>query len=197
MYGSMSPGQIVGCLIFGVTVMLPGMTLAGFHGGTGWPILGWVCLSFVGGLVGGLLMTPNHRIAGAVGGFIAAPMGLLALYFYAKDRNVMYRAEAAIVTLVACLPGIGVYFVLRLMTDLMFPARPADDYDDEEEDERPRRKRIRRDDDDEDDDDRPRSRRRVRDDEDDEDERPRKRRRDRDDDDDRPRRRERRDDDDD
>src|SRR5205823_4514421 len=69
---SLTIGQIIGSLIMGLTVMAPGLSLAGFHGGTAWPILGWVCVSIVGGFLAGLLLAPKHRFAGAVGGMIAA-----------------------------------------------------------------------------------------------------------------------------
>jgi hypothetical protein len=176
-------GQIIGMLIFGVTCN--GLPLAGFQGGTGWAILGWVALAFVGGFFGGLLMAPANRFSGAIGGMIAGPMGLLAVYFYARNRQTVYTAETFIVMLIASLPGLGVYWVLRLIGNAMFPpAQPRYDDDIDEEDEeydRPRRRRRDRDEDD-DDDDEPRSRRRRRreeeeDDEEDDDESPRNRRR--------------------
>ena len=188
-----SVGQIIGGIILVFTGIIPGLSLGGFHGGTGWSILAWLAVSLVGGFVAGLLIAPSHRIAGAVGGMIGAPLGMLALYLYSSRRETMYRAEAFIIWLIGALPGLGIYFVLRLLIDLVFPVRGADDYDDE--DERPRRRKKKRraevDEEDEVEDDRPRSRR-LRD-EDDEEERPRRRRQD--DDDDRPRRRRRYEDD--
>jgi hypothetical protein len=140
-----------------VTAIVPGLALAGFHGGTAWPVLGWLCVSTIGGFVGGFLIAPSHRLAGAVGGMLGAPLGLLALYFYGRNRVSMFRAEAFVVFLVGSLPGVGLYFVLRLLTDVLFP-----------KDESPRRSRNRLDSDDDDDDD----------DDDDEDDEPRRKRRD-------------------
>jgi hypothetical protein len=186
MHGRFSIGQIIGMLIFFATCN--GLPLAGFHGGTGWSLAGWVALAFFGGFVGGLLMAPGNRFAGAVGGMIAGPMGLLAVYFYARNRQTIYSAETVIVMLIASLPGLGVYWALRLLGNALFPPpQPRyddDDFDDDEMEARPRRRRSRErdeDDDEEDDDDRPRKRRRNRDDEDDEFDRPRRPRIERDD----------------
>jgi hypothetical protein len=183
MYSRFSIGQIIGMLIFGATCN--GLPLAGFHGGTGWSVLGWVALAFFGGFVGGLLMAPANRLSGAVGGMIAGPMGLLAVYFYARNRQTVYTAETAIVMLIASLPGLGVYWILRLLGNAIFPPPPQrydddDDFDDEED--RPRRRRSRNRDDDDEDDGPRRHRRRRRDEDEDEEE-----------DDDSPRNRRRRD----
>jgi len=138
-------------------------------------------------MLGGLLMAPSNRFSGAVGGAIAGPMGLLAVYFYARNRQVIYTIESFIVMMIASLPGLGVYFLLRLVGNAMFPPpRPREEfYDDDEDDydDRPRRshRRDRDEEDDDEEDDRPRSRRRRdRDEEEDEDDdRPRRRRIDR------------------
>ena len=159
-----------------------GLPLAGFHGGTALSLLGWSVLAFFGGAIGGLLLAPSNRFAGLVGGAIAGPMGLVAVYFYAKDRQTIHTAETFIVMLIASIPGFGIYWLLRLVGNAMFPpAEPRDDYDDE--DDRPRGKR-RRDDEDDEDDDGPRSKRRDRDHEDDDDDRPRRKKRGKDDEDD-------------
>jgi hypothetical protein len=105
--------------------------------------------SAAGGLVAGLLVAPSHRFAGAIGGMIAGPFALLAVLFYVHGRRVVYRAEAIIVALIACLPGIAAYFVLRLITDAIFPPRSSDVGDpDDDFDDRPRRRRRHRRDDD-------------------------------------------------
>jgi len=178
MHGRFSIGQIIGLIIFGVTCN--GLPLAGFQGGTGWSTLGWIALAFVGGFFGGLLLAPSNRLAGAVGGMIAGPMGLLAVYLYARNRQTVYTAETFIVMMIASLPGLGVYWVLRLIGNALFPPpQPRYDEDDDFDDEmesRPRRRRSRDDDDDEEDDERPRNRRRERDDDEDDD-RPKKKRR--------------------
>ncbi len=179
-----SLGQILGILILGFTVVSPGLALGGFEGGTDWSILGWLCVSIVGGFFGGFLLAPKHRISGAIGGMLGAPCALLALYLYSRGRQQMFRAEAGLISFLGGLPGFGVFFVLRLISDAVFPARREDDYDEDEEDEQPRRRKRRRDEEDDEDeaeeDERPRSRRRQRDEDEedeDEDEPPRSRRR--------------------
>jgi hypothetical protein len=116
-------GQWVGTFIFLFTSTVPGMALAGFHGGTAWSLVIWLPIAALGGLIAGALLAPSHRFAGAIGGLIAGPTGLLALFFYARGRDKMFRAETVIVQLVASLPGLGVFFLLRLITDIIFPPR--------------------------------------------------------------------------
>ena len=99
MNGRFSIGQYIGLLIFFTTCN--GLPLAGFHGGTALSLLGWSVLAFFGGAIGGLLLAPSNRFAGLVGGAIAGPMGLVAVYFYAKDRQTIHTAETFIVMLIA------------------------------------------------------------------------------------------------
>src|SRR5581483_5645317 len=134
-------GQWVGAFLFVLCTTIPGLSLAGFHGGTAWGVLAWLFVATVGGTAAG---------------------ALLALYFYGRDRARIFRAEAAIVQLVASLPGLGIYFILRLLTDAIFPPaaprRRRAGADDEDEDDRPRRRRGREEEDGSEDD-RPRRRR--------------------------------------
>ena len=136
-------GQIVGGLILAVTAIFPGLALAGFHGGTAWSLLGWLFVAIPGGFVGGLLMVPTHRFAGAIGGMIGSPLGMVALYLYALGRMNIYKVEAVIIWCLGALPGIGTFFVLKFLTNALFPAtaktagqsrRHLDDDDDDEED---------------------------------------------------------------
>ena len=151
--------QFVGGLILAATATVPGVYLSGHPQA---PILAIACFLFVaavGGFVAGLLIAPSHRIAGAIGGMIAGPLALLAEMFYLRGRVAAYRAEVVLIGLLACLPGLGVYFVLRLLTDAIAPPKKPrddfdeDDYEDDDYDDRPRRRRrSRRRDDDYDDD---------------------------------------------
>lgn len=171
-------GQWIGFFIFFVTC--DGLPSAGFNGGTGWSLVGWLALSLIGGPLGGLLIARKHRFAGMVGGFIAGPLGLLGVYFYARHRQTVYIAETFIVTLVCSIPGLLVFLVLRVLTDAIFPPPKEEEArDDDDEDDRPRRRRRREiddsDDEDVDEDDRPRRRSKRRE-IDDEDARPRRRR---------------------
>jgi hypothetical protein len=182
-------GQWCGAFIFLLSSGIPGLELAR-TGAEASRLAVWFPVAVIGGTIGGALLAPAHRLAGAAGGLIAGPMGLLSIFFYvrAQTRPRIYRAEAAIVQLIASLPGLGVYFVLRLLTDTMFgksrkksKRRRRDDDDEEEErprrrrdeeDEADRRRRPRARDDDEAEEDRPRRRRRVDDDEDEADREP-------------------------
>jgi hypothetical protein len=135
-------GQIIGTLLFVGTCGIPAMHLAGFYGGTTWPLIRFLSIAAIGGLVGGALLARGHRVAGAVGGLIAGPLGLLAIYFYARNRQSIYQLEVMFVQLVAALPGLAAYGVLRLLTDALFPPRRVDEpYEDEHDEPRPKRRR--------------------------------------------------------
>jgi uncharacterized membrane protein (UPF0136 family) len=163
--------RLIGLLLLGLTSFLPVLELWRRDGSIWWlPLL--VLIAAVGGLIGGALYAPSHRIAGAVGGLVSGPLVALAVYFFLRDRDKAYRLAVVLVAVLASLPGIGVYFVLRLLTDAIFPPSRMDDdsrgdLDDDYEDDRPRRSRHR----DDEDDDRPRRRRNR-----DEDDLPRRRR---------------------
>jgi hypothetical protein len=148
-------GQIIGILLFVGACGIPAMHLAGFYGGTSWSILVWMPISALGGFIGGALLARGHRVAGALGGLVAGPLGLLAIYFYARNRQTIYQLEVMFVQCVAALPGLGVYFLLRLLTDAIFP--PNRDENSYKDPPRPRPRKIY----DDEDEDRPRSRRRY------------------------------------
>jgi hypothetical protein len=204
--------QVLGGMILAATTMIPGQVLAN---SPNVPVWSYACFLFVaacGGMIAGLLISPSHRVAGMIGGMIAGPLSLLAVMFYLRGRVRVFRVEIVGISLLATVPGLAVYFLLRLITDAIFPPKERrdryrdEDYDEDEEfddyDDRPRRRRRPRDDYDEDDEDDRRRRRRSPDeyDEDVEDDRPRRGRRsseqDNDEDDDRPRPKRRRRDDD-
>ena len=135
-------GQIIGILLFVFACGIPAMHLAGFYGGTTWPLIRFLPIAAAGGLVGGALLARGHRVAGAVGGLIAGPLGLLAIYFSARNRQSIYQVEVVVVQLVAALPGLAAYGVLRLLTDALFPPRRADGpYEDVDDEPRPKRRR--------------------------------------------------------
>jgi hypothetical protein len=179
----MSIGQTVGILLFVFSAGIPGMHLSGFWSGTSWPLPVWLLISLIGGVAGGALLAPANRIAGAAGGFVAGPLGLLAVYLYAHGRTSIYKMELVLVQGVASLPGFGVYFLVRLLINAIVPTpettgrgRRSRRLDLDDEDDRPQRRRRREED--YDDEDEPRSRRRRDDEDEDEDEeRPARRRR--------------------
>src|SRR4051794_8481355 len=153
----MSPLQTVGMLIIVVTAGIPGLHLAGFWSGTSIPLGIWLLVAAVGGIVGGLLMAPDYRIAGAIGGLLAGPLGLLSVFLYCRGRESVHNVELVFIPGIGSLRGVGFYFLMRLLTDPLFPPPEAD-----EEDERPRRKRRKKVEDAEEEEERPRRpRRRV------------------------------------
>ena len=179
-----NPIQFVGYLIFGIIAVIHISFIRSKPSPGMWIQL--ILLSMAGGALAGALIASRRRFAGAIGGFVGLPCGLIGLFFYLQGRNTVFRAEIVLVELFASLPGFGVYFIVAAILDAVFPERRRHaDFEDDDDDLRPRR---RSDDFDNDDDDRPRRRRRD-EDEDYEDRRPRRKHRDDfDDDEDRPRR---------
>lgn len=98
----------IGIVVFVVLCGMPALELTGF--GFEIPItlpIALVC-SVIGGSIGGLLMCPKPWQAGLIGGLVAGPLGLLAVYFYSDLRDELWNFELAIVQGIASLPGVGV-----------------------------------------------------------------------------------------
>ena len=104
--------------------------------------------------MGAIALGRSHRIAGMMGGFIAGPLSMLAAS-HCRNRQVVNSGDVFIVQMLASLPGLGVYFVLAWLSDMLFSAARADpsigrfahrrdeddeDYDDEDEQPRGRRR---------------------------------------------------------
>jgi len=103
--------QQAGLLVFVFLCGLPALEMNGF--GIGFPIslqTGITCAT-LGGLVGGALICSRPLYAGIIGGLLAGPAGLLAVYFYTQNRVEVWNVELVLVQGVASLPGflIGKY----------------------------------------------------------------------------------------
>src|SRR5438128_6940588 len=93
--------QILGLIVIMFAAGFPGAMLAGFFAPWPWGIESTLGLAAAGRLVGGLLMAPRLFWAGALGGLIAGPLGLTALYFYARWRDQLWSTELVVVQAVA------------------------------------------------------------------------------------------------
>jgi Na+/proline symporter len=118
----LSVGQWLGFVLFFLTSALPGLLLSNSQATIRSLLLGLVVSAF-GGIVSGALIARRLRIAGAAGGLLAGPSGLVALYFYCQGQQQVHKLELVVVQLVASLPGLGVYFILWLFEDFLFPSR--------------------------------------------------------------------------
>lgn len=103
--------QKIGLLVFVFLCGLPALEMNGF--GIGFPIslqTGITCAT-LGGLVGGAMICSRPLYAGIIGGLLAGPAGLLAVYFYTQNRVEVWNLELVLVQGVASLPGflIGKY----------------------------------------------------------------------------------------
>jgi hypothetical protein len=107
----MAPG--LGILLFVVCAGFPAMETAGFGFGIDLSYQTCLIIATVGGALGGLMMAEDDRIAGLVGGAVAGPCGLLGLMWYLQGRQTVHNLELVIVQVVASLPGVGVFFLLR------------------------------------------------------------------------------------
>jgi hypothetical protein len=110
--GELSGMQRFGIVIFVVASGLMALNAGGFMGRPIWFPLA-LLISTIGGVVGGAMLARTHRWAGAIGGLIAGPLGLIAIALYISGRQQVWNVELAIVQCVACLPGIAVYRGLK------------------------------------------------------------------------------------
>lgn len=110
-----------GVAIFFLTSGFGGISQAGFLPplALGLPI--WLGICAAGGALGGFLMGRDRPLAGALGGLIAGPCGLVAVYYYAQLRKSLLMIEIALVQGLASLPGL---FVYRLIKKLSAPRPP-------------------------------------------------------------------------
>jgi len=105
--------ETAGSLVFLFFCILPPLVMNGFllDLPLNWPLV-FIC-SIIGGAFGGALMCPRPVVAGFVGGLIAGPLGLTALFFYTQHRESIWMLELMIVQGIACAPGIGICFLLK------------------------------------------------------------------------------------
>jgi hypothetical protein len=105
----------IGVALFFLAAGFTGMSQAGFFPplALGLPIL--IAIATVGGGIGGALMAGRETwLLGTIGGLIAGPCGLIAVYYYAQWRRPsVYMIEIALVQGLAGLPGLFVFRLLR------------------------------------------------------------------------------------
>ncbi|MGE3805595.1 MAG: hypothetical protein AB7K24_13045 [Gemmataceae bacterium] len=111
----LSRGTNLGILLFVGLCGIPALEMNGF--GFGLPITLPVALGLatLGGALGGAFMCPRPLLAGLVGGLLAGPLGLLAVYFYTQGRHQVTNVELVLVQGVACLPGVGIGLALKYL----------------------------------------------------------------------------------
>jgi hypothetical protein len=100
-------------LIF--AVVIPAMIVAGFF--PAWETLsmeGWIALATIGAAISGVGYVWGRApwYVGALGGALAAPGALLAIYFYTRERGTVLKIEIALAFFVGAAPGIAAYYAL-------------------------------------------------------------------------------------
>lgn len=103
-----------GMLVFVLFCGLPALEMNGFGFGIRMSLAVALVCSIIGGAIGGALICPRPLIAGVIGGLVAGPVGLLAVYYYSQHREQLHTIEIALVQCVASLPGVGVGIALKL-----------------------------------------------------------------------------------
>ena len=104
-------------MVFVFLCGIPALEVNGFGFGMNLSLTTAVICACVGGIIGGAMMCSRPVIAGIVGGLIAGPVGLLAVYFYTQHRASVWDLELVIVQGIACLPGVGVGVLLKKMLE--------------------------------------------------------------------------------
>ena len=86
-----------GIICFVFLCGVPALEINGFGFGLPFTLATALCCATLGGLVGGAMVCPRPIGAGLVGGLVAGPIGLLAVYYYTQHRHEVHTAELAIV----------------------------------------------------------------------------------------------------
>ncbi len=109
----MSQWQMYGIYVFVFFCGLPALELNGFGFGIPLTLSTAITCATIGGAVGGLMMCPRPLVAGLVGGLVAGPVGLLAVYYYTQHRINVWNVELVLVQGLACLPGFGLGVLIK------------------------------------------------------------------------------------
>ncbi len=105
--------QNAGMLVFVLLCGVPALEMNGFGFGLALTLPMALGCATVGGVVGGILLCPRPALAGLIGGLLAGPLGLLAVYYYTHQRTSVTNVELAIVQMLASLPGFGIGWLLK------------------------------------------------------------------------------------
>lgn len=105
--------QYTGLAVFVVLCGIPALEMNGFGFGIPFSLPIALTCATIGGAVGGALMCSRPMVAGLVGGLLAGPIGLLAVYYYTQDRQQIWNLELVVVQIGACLPGVGVGWLIK------------------------------------------------------------------------------------
>lgn len=119
--------QTAGIFAFVLGVGIPGAHMSGFFSTDGepFPLVAYLAVAAVGGVLGGWLMGRASPLAGVVGGLVAGLGGLLAVHLYTQGRKEVYHLELVAVQAAASLPGLGLYFLIKKMTAAPAPPPPT------------------------------------------------------------------------
>jgi hypothetical protein len=116
-------GQKIGGVLFGVAAvfcsmeMIPGWGI--FH--LDWPHETFYSIMAVCGAISGFLLAPRNRLPGLAGGLVAGPGCLFATALLLEWTTWTHTVILAIVGMIGCLPGLGVYRGLKALQDAFLP----------------------------------------------------------------------------
>jgi len=105
--------QTAGTVLFVLLCGVPSLEMNGFGLGIPFSLPAALACAAVGGAVGGMMMCPRPILAGLIGGLLAGPFGLVAVYYYTLHREQVWNLEIVIVQGIACLPGAGIGLLLK------------------------------------------------------------------------------------
>ncbi|MEZ6048296.1 MAG: hypothetical protein R3C11_22530 [Planctomycetaceae bacterium] len=101
--------QKLGIVVMVLLCGFPGMAVVGFLGRLHLSLQTALIISLGGGMLGGTLMSKKSKFWGGLCGLIAGPLSVLAIYFYAKNRDSIHSVELTLVQAIASLPALGLY----------------------------------------------------------------------------------------
>jgi hypothetical protein len=108
-----SQTQALGFVVFFVVCGLAALEINGFGFGIPLTLQSALICATIGGAVGGVLICQRPWIAGLIGGLVAGPLGLLAVYYYTQHRQQVFHIELIFVQGIASLPGFALGSLIK------------------------------------------------------------------------------------
>ncbi len=100
--------------------MMPRWSLLGLN----WSLATYGFITAIAGAASGWVSRSGYRVPGLIAGSLAGPGAILAMYLLMQKAQLVPIPFVLLAILVGMLPAFGLYKVLEIVQDNIFPPRP-------------------------------------------------------------------------